>query len=81
LRAVLIAGARGVPGAELAEKLGLKPGRGLSGISSMLHRVLPDYGFSFDEVLKIVRKRGSSVWRRGPKLADAIEKIEKGGGA
>lgn len=81
MRAVLEAGSLGVTAQELTSKLGLRSARGLSGLSAAVHKDLPSYGYSFDEVFSVSRKRGGSVWRRGPKLADAIEAIEKGGGA
>lgn len=70
---------KGISTEDITPVLKVKAGRGIGGRCAKINRILAKYGFAdSDEVYTSQRLAEGRVWRKGPKIQEAIEKLHNG---
>lgn len=75
LSAIARAGEQGTGGEELVKSVGCETASALGGVVSMTQRQLESMNIAFNDVAVRFRKGNSKLWKGGPKLLEAIEKL------
>lgn len=60
----------------MLKTVGCSTGSALGGVVSNAHRYVAQFNLPFDEVAVRVRKGDLKYWKAGPKIAEAIEKLQ-----
>lgn len=77
LKTVAKATVEPVGGEVLLKGVGCATGSALGGVLSTAHREIEALGMQFDEVAVRTRVGDAKLWKAGPKIQDAIEKLKE----